>query len=71
MNIIIKYQVKYYFTKDLYVTKIIEAETPEDATRIGKEKGQINFTDSKGVFYDFHTDDMILISVSVLNVPSF
>jgi hypothetical protein len=59
-----KFKVKYYFSNDLFVTRVIEVASQEDANNYTFEKGSIQFTDVKGVYHNFQTDNVILISVS-------
>lgn len=58
-----KYKVTYHFSKDLIATRIIEAESKEDAMIDAKAEKVIRF-EEKGVLYEFNIEDVKMITVS-------
>jgi hypothetical protein len=59
----VKYKVKYHFSKDLTATRIIEAESKEDAMIAAKAEKVVRF-EERGVLYEFNIEDVKMITVS-------
>jgi hypothetical protein len=64
-----QYKVVYYFSKDFYVTQIVEAASKEAAMRNVKGEKVVRFEDSKGVLYEFDMSDVKLVTVSKFERP--
>jgi hypothetical protein len=58
-----KYKVTYYFDKDLTVTRMIEAESKEDAMIKAKANDVVMF-EERGILYEFNKGDVKLVTVS-------
>ncbi|WP_027410357.1 hypothetical protein [Anoxybacteroides tepidamans] len=63
------YKVTYYFSKEFYVTQIVEAASKEAAMRDVKGEKVVRFEDSKGILYEFDMSDVKLITVSEFKQP--
>jgi hypothetical protein len=61
------YIAKYYFEKDLVVSRLIDAETKDDAVINATNSKVVEFEDSKGIVYRFNLDDVKFTTVVELN----